>query len=637
MRSIHGVVSMFLFLYFLVWSCFETFHCQAQPLPQHEVDALKKIGSQLGKQWDFAVDPCSGSSGWINSTSNKDFTSNVTCGACTAASCHVISIILKSQNLTGSLPDDFSALTSLQTIDLSRNYLSGTIPVAWASLPLTKLALLGNRISGSIPEEIGDISTLQELILEDNLIEGAIPRSLGKLVNLEGLLISGNYFSGELPDSLGNLRNLTNLRIDGNPISGKIPSFVGNWTKLQRLDMQGTSMEGPFPPTFSTLESLTELRVTDLVGGDGTFPPLQNMIEMKELVLRNLSISGELPEYIGNMANLKVLDLSFNNLTGQIPVNFSMLKNLKFMYLTANQLTGAIPEWIQGRKKHNIDLSYNSFDGSDAPAYCPSSSNLNLVSSYSSTFTDNKSIASCLRKSQPCSGKARNYNLFINCGGGPVTVGDDEYQADVDTEGPSIYSSFDEKWAYSSTGDFVGNEDQQYIVTNVSALNSNLQNPELYMSARLNPLSLKYYGLCLQNGIYTVNLHFAEIMFTDDQSFASLGRRYFDVSIQGEKVLRDFNIANEANGTSQAIIKSFNANVSNNTLEIHFQWAGKGTTAIPYRSVYGPLISAISVTPNFKPDTSDSRLSTGALLCWSLKRTPLKFIIAILFNILTFI
>lgn len=68
--------------------------------------------------------------------------------------------------------------------------------------------------------------------------------------------------------------------------------------------------------------------------------------------------------------------------------------------------------------------------------------------------------------------------------------------------------------------------------------------------------------------------------------------------MQGEKVLRDFNIANEANGTGQAIIKSFNANVSNNTLEIHFQWAGKGTTAIPHRSVYGPLISAISVTPS---------------------------------------
>ena len=32
-------------------------------------------------------------------------------------------------------------------------------------------------------------------------------------------------------------------------------------------------------------------------------------------------------------------------------------------------------------------------------------------------------------------------------------------------------------------------------------------------------------------------------------------------------------------------------------MEIRFYWAGKGTTGLPVRGVYGPLISAISVTP----------------------------------------
>lgn len=43
------------------------------------------------------------------------------------------------------------------------------------------------------------------------------------------------------------------------------------------------------------------------------------------------------------------------------------------------------------------------------------------------------------------------------------------------------------------------------------------------------------------------------------------------------------------------LIKQFHAHVSGNNLEIRFYWAGKGTTHIPYKSVYGPLISAISV------------------------------------------
>lgn len=67
--------------------------------------------------------------------------------------------------------------------------------------------------------------------------------------------------------------------------------------------------------------------------------------------------------------------------------------------------------------------------------------------------------------------------------------------------------------------------------------------------------------------------------------------------MQGQKVLQDFNIAKEANGTGRGIVKSFTAMVDG-TLEIQFYWAGKGTNSVPRRGVYGPLISAISVTPS---------------------------------------
>ncbi|KAH7665646.1 Non-specific serine/threonine protein kinase protein [Dioscorea alata] len=445
---------------------------------------------------------------------------------------------------------------------LTRNYLNGTIPVAWASLPLIKLSLLGNRISGRIPEELGNITSLKELVLQDNLMGGPIPTSLGKLINLEILHLSGNNFRGELPKALGNLKNLT------------------------------------------------ELMVSSIKGGNGEFPPLENSRQLKIMVLRNLSISGALPDYIGNMANLILLDLSFNNFAGQIPKSFGNLSNLDNMFLTNNKLTGEIPKWIFTRGQH-YDLSYNNFNGSDAPKdYCQIGY-VNLVSSYSST--DSNTIASCLRRNNPCPVKPKHHNLFINCGGASLTIGEDEYEGDENIGGASDYHSFDEKWAYSSTGRFVHNVDNEpFIATNLSVLN--MLNPELYMTARLSPASLKYYGLCLHNGNYTVKLHFAEIMITADEAYYNVGRRFFDVSIQGEEVLSDFNIAKEANGTGKAIVKTFDAQVSENTLEIHFQWTGQGTSFIPHKSVYGPLISAISVTPNFKPDTDESKLSTGAIL-----------------------
>lgn len=70
--------------------------------------------------------------------------------------------------------------------------------------------------------------------------------------------------------------------------------------------------------------------------------------------------------------------------------------------------------------------------------------------------------------------------------------------------------------------------------------------------------------------------------------------------MQGQNVLRDYNIAKEANGTGKEKIEVFNNTYVNidGTLEIHFQWGGKGTHAVPHASVYGPLISAISITPS---------------------------------------
>lgn len=63
-------------------------------------------------------------------------------------------------------------------------------------------------------------------------------------------------------------------------------------------------------------------------------------------------------------------------------------------------------------------------------------------------------------------------------------------------------------------------------------------------------------------------------------------------------VLKNFNIAEEAGGVNKAVTKSFTIMISSNTLEIRLYWAGKGTIGIPFKSVYGPLISAIAVNPS---------------------------------------
>lgn len=61
---------------------------------------------------------------------------------------------------------------------------------------------------------------------------------------------------------------------------------------------------------------------------------------------------------------------------------------------------------------------------------------------------------------------------------------------------------------------------------------------------------------------------------------------------------KEFNIVEIAGGVGIGTSVDFdNIVVNGSTLDIHLQWAGKGTTAIPDRGVYGPLLSAIEITP----------------------------------------
>ncbi|XP_022877328.1 probable LRR receptor-like serine/threonine-protein kinase At1g53440 [Olea europaea var. sylvestris] len=578
----------------------------AQLLPEEEVQVLQTISSRLqNKHWNPTRRSCSEGTGFNVTIWGDDVYSNVTCDCSFVNNtvCHVTHIQMKGFNLTGTLPAEFANLTYLEELDLTRNYINGSIPPSFNRLRLRILSLLGNRISGIIPEEIGDIATLEQLILEDNLLEGNIPPNLGSLSNLRRLLLSANNFTGTIPEEFGNLKNLTDFRIDGSRLSGKVPDLIGNWTKIERLDLQGTSMEGPIPSIISQLKNLEMLRMSDLSGPTTRFPNLQNLTAMEELVLRNCSITGPISEYIGNMEDLTVLDLSFNMLNGQIPNNLQRLSRIDFMFLSHNSLTGEVPGWILD-SRDKMDVSYNNFTESRATG-CQFSS-VNLVASHSTSTSD--STIWCLKRDLPCPGKPNYYSLFINCGGRKITFEGNEYEENLSADGPSYFESHD-RWAYSSTGLFMGEDDAKFVAINNSSLT--MTGAEFYQTARLSPSSLKYFGLCLRRGSYRVRLHFAEIMYTDDSTFSSLGRRIFDVAIQGEVVLTDFDIVKEANGVRKGIYRDFNVLVNGSTLEIHLYWTGKGTTAIPDRGVYGPLISAIAVTPNFDPDTGG--LSAGAI------------------------
>lgn len=335
----------------LIAFCLATFASGATRLPDDEVEALRDMAKTIGKtNWNFSADPCGGQWGWTDPNPVKGSENAVSCD-CSFSNgtiCHVISIVLKTQDLGGSLPPDLGRFPYLQEIDFSRNYLKGTIPAEWGAMPLVNISIIGNRLTGPIPKEIGNISTLAIFTVEFNQLSGVLPQELGNLTRLEKMHLSSNYFTGQLPATFEKLTTMKDFRIGDNSFTGQIPDLIQKWTNLEKLVIQGSGLSGPIPPGIALLEKMADLRISDLQGNgtEAPFPPLTNMKNLKTLILRSCNIIGPLPVFVGELPISKTLDLSFNKLIGEIPSSFSGLRKADSIYLTGNQLNGTVPDWI---------------------------------------------------------------------------------------------------------------------------------------------------------------------------------------------------------------------------------------------------------------------------------------------------
>ena len=67
--------------------------------------------------------------------------------------------------------------------------------------------LRGNDLSGPIPRELGNLSSLAILDLRNNDLTGQIPRELENLSNLVDINLSGNSLTGCVPSKLLDVEN----------------------------------------------------------------------------------------------------------------------------------------------------------------------------------------------------------------------------------------------------------------------------------------------------------------------------------------------------------------------------------------------------------------------------------------------
>eukprot|EP00501_MAST-03F_sp_TOSAG23-6_P002032 GSMAST32.ASY1.ANO1.2120.1 assembled CDS len=185
---------------------------------------------------------------------------------------------------------------------------------------VTALDLSNNQLSGSIPKEIGQLTSLKYLGLNDNNLSGTIPKEIGQLSNLNLLDLSfNNNIYGSIPSEIGKLTNLNFLRLGHNGLTSSIPSEICQLTKLEELSLTYNYLSGSIPKEIGQLKKL------------------------KKLKLYNNKLTDTIPTEIGQLKNLEELSLYRNKLAGLIPKEIGQLTNLKCLQLGDNQLSGPIP------------------------------------------------------------------------------------------------------------------------------------------------------------------------------------------------------------------------------------------------------------------------------------------------------
>ncbi|KAK7363901.1 hypothetical protein VNO77_06061 [Canavalia gladiata] len=276
-----------------------------------------------------------------------------------------------NKDLIGALPPSIGQLKKLSTLILVGCSFNGLIPDSIGNLQeLLFLSLNSNRLSGQIPNSIGNLSKLFWLDLADNLLQGPIPVSSGSLSGLDKLHhakhfhLGKNNLSGNLPPQLFSSEMvLIHLLLESNQLTGNIPPTIGLVQSLEVVRLDGNSLSGPVPPSMKNLTNIQDLYLSNnkLLG---SLPNLTGLNALHYLDMSNNSFKPlDFPEWFSTLESLTTLKMERTQLQGQVPTSLFSLPNLQTVVLKDNKINGTFDVGsTYSSQLRLIDLETNSID-----------------------------------------------------------------------------------------------------------------------------------------------------------------------------------------------------------------------------------------------------------------------------------
>ncbi|XP_030946980.1 probable leucine-rich repeat receptor-like protein kinase At5g49770 isoform X3 [Quercus lobata] len=273
-------------------------------------------------------------------------------------------------NLTGTLPQEIGNLKKLQTLSLMGCGFTGPIPSTIGSLQqLISLSLNSNKFTGQIPNSIGTLSNLYYLDLTGNQLEGSIPVSDGNgtksgldmLLHTRHFHLGNNKLSGTIPPKLFN-PNMTLIHVlfDSNNLTGSIPSTLGLVQTLQMVRFDRNSLNG-LPSNLNSLTNVIELSLSN----NNLSGPMANLTGMNSLSYLDMSNNSftvsDVPPWIASLPLLTTLMMENTQLQGQVPVDLFSLPDLQKVVLRNNRFNGTLDiSTTNSNQLQLIDLRNNS-------------------------------------------------------------------------------------------------------------------------------------------------------------------------------------------------------------------------------------------------------------------------------------
>lgn len=285
-------------------------------------------------QWKFDIfqDPCAAR--WYG----------INCGS----KSQIIEISLPYANLIGTLPTSVSLLTALQILNVEHNHLSGTIPIELFEMSTLKYLFLNDNSFTTIPTTLtGQISSnLKRFEAHNNALSSVLRADyfLFAIPTMEVMSLYNNELKGSLPQNIGNMTSLQQLQLQNNVLEGFLPESIGNMTRLRMFNASNNRITGGILPSFQFMASLQSL---DLHNNHLTYGlPIEigYITSLQYLDLSQNGIAGTLPATIQGLQNLKYFDISDNSFSGNVPSTFGNLQfNLDYYDLSKNAFVTSLP------------------------------------------------------------------------------------------------------------------------------------------------------------------------------------------------------------------------------------------------------------------------------------------------------